>query len=91
MDFQTYIKPELLNVSVVLYIIGLIITHTEKVENKYIPAILGVVGIMLCVLYVVAVEGVSTMGLFTSITQGVLVAGVAVYTNQLIKQASKDE
>ena len=88
-NYEEYIKPELLSVVAVLYILGLMIKSTNKINDKYIPLILGVVGVILSAIYVIATEGVSVMGVFTSITQGVIIAGVAVYINQLFKQSSK--
>lgn len=84
MNYQDYIKPELLVLIPVLYILGMIIKNTEKINNRYIPAILGLVGIALANLYVLATEGISGTSLFTAITQGILVAGAAVYANELI-------
>lgn len=88
-NFETYIKPELLAVSVVLYIIGLMIKNTEKISDKYIPSILGIVGVVICSIYVIGLEGFNPLSIFTAITQGILVAGCSVYVNQLIKQSAK--
>lgn len=88
-----YVEPELLILVPVLYILGMIIKHTEAIDNKYIPVILGIVGIILCAFYVCATGDLSTgsgivLAIFTSIVQGLLVAGMAVYVNQLIKQGT---
>ena len=91
MDYENYIKPELLIMIPVCYILGMIIKQTEKIKDKYIPALLGIFAIILTAICVTAMEGFSLMGVFTSITQGILVAGTAVYVNQLIKQGGKDE
>ena len=88
-NLQDYIKPELLVLIPVLYIVGMILKNTERVDNKYIPAVLGVGGVLLAMLYVMGSEGITLMGLFTAITQGVLVSGTAVYVNQLIKQTKE--
>ena len=88
-NLQEYIKPELLVLIPVLYVIGMIIKNTERINDKYIPAVIGVCGVLLSTLYVLATEGVSLMSAFTSITQGILVTGVAVYVNQLIVQSKK--
>ena len=90
MNYQEYIKPELLILVPVLYLIGSMIKHTEKIKDKFIPAILGAIGVVLSAIYVIATEGFSLMSVFISITQGVLVTGVAVYVNQLIKQTSEE-
>lgn len=88
-NITEYIKPELLVLVAVLYIVGLMIKQTERLADKYIPAVLGVIGVLLALMYVLATEGLALIGVFTAITQGILIAGVAVYVNQLIKQAKK--
>ena len=77
--YQDYIKAELLVLIPVLYILGEFIKKTDKIDNKYIPALLGISGIFLSLLYVFATEGITALGAFTAITQGILVAGAAVY------------
>lgn len=83
---QDYIKPELLVLIPVLYILGLMLKKTEKINDKYIPVMVGIIGIVLSAIYVAAVSGICLMSVFTAITQGILVAGAAVYVNQLVKQ-----
>ena len=96
MQVKDYVKPELLVVAVVLYFIGAWLKQSETVKDKYIPLILGGVGILVCGIYVFATCSYNTaqdiaMAVFTSMTQGVLVAGLSTYVNQLIKQLEKDE
>ena len=93
---KNYIKPELLVVSIVLYFIGMGIKKTEKINDKYIPVILGILGVIISAIYVVATSlfnGYQSilMAIFTSFVQGILVAGLSVYANQVIKQAKKVE
>ena len=93
---QNYVKPELLVVAVVLYFIGMALKNTEKINDKYIPVILGFLGIIISAIYVVATSlfnGYQSvlMAIFTSIVQGILVAGLSVYANQIIKQSKKTE
>ena len=83
---QDYIKPELLVLIPVLYILGLMLKKTEKINDKYIPVMLGIIGIVLSAIYVAAVSGICLMSVLTAVTQGILVAGAAVYVNQLVKQ-----
>ena len=80
-----YIKPELLITAVALYFMGIALKEVQAVKDKYIPRI-----------YVFATCSYNTaqdiaMAVFTSMTQGVLVAGLSTYVNQLIKQLEKDE
>ena len=89
-----YIKPELLIVSVILYFIGIWLKQAQTVKDKYIPLILGGLGIALCAVWVLATSPLRTgpeiaMAAFTAIVQGVLVAGLSTYVNQIIKQAVK--
>lgn len=92
----SYVKPELLVVVVFLYFIGTMIKKSESISDKFIPMILGILGVLICGLYVFATSKVSgsqeaAMALFTAITQGVIVAGLSNYVNQLIKQSGKEE
>mgnify|MGYP002680953111 FL=1 len=95
-QIMNYVKPELLIVAVVLYFIGIGIKKSETISDKYIPAILGVLGILVCGIYVIATCSISgaqeiAMAIFTAITQGILVAGLSNYVNQFLKQLSKEE
>ena len=96
MDIMNYIKPELIVVAIVLYFIGLGIKKAESIKDKYIPFILGVLGIALSAIWVFANTQIGTiqevlMAVFTSIVQGVLVTGLSTYANQLIKQKNKND
>lgn len=94
MDIMDYVKPELIVVAVVLYIVGTALKKARTVKDNTIPFILGVGGIVLSAIWVLANSPLGTMqevlmAVFTSIVQGILVAGLSTYTNQLIKQAQK--
>jgi len=87
---KEYIKPELLILAIVLYFLGV------AIKDKYIPLVLGFVGIIFSAIYVVATSTIASYQdvltiIFTSIVQGILVAGASVYVNQLIKQNNKEE
>ena len=82
-QIMNYVKPELLIVAVVLYFIGMSIKKSEVIPDKYIPAILGALGILICGIYVIATCAISgaqeiAMAIFTAITQGILVAGLGI-------------
>ena len=81
MDFVEYVIEQALVLIPALYVLGMIIKHTQFVKDKYIPVILLVVGIA----GAIALLGVTV----EAVIQGILVTGVAVFTNQLVKQASK--
>lgn len=91
-----YVKPELVIVAVALYILGMFLKQTTMVLDKYIPVILGIVGIVLCAVWVFATTSVSSpqdiaLAIFTAAIQGILVAGASTYVNQIVKQSGKEE
>lgn len=83
MEIINFIVNEALILIPALYIVGEIITKTDKIPNKYIPLILLPLGIL---------GAFGLMGLSVqAAVQGVLITGAAVYGNQLYKQMKKDE
>lgn len=84
------VKPELAILIPVMWAIGYAIKNTQKIDDKYIPIILGVVSILLTALGLLAtVESNLITLLFAAITQGIIIAALAVYGNQIVKQMSK--
>lgn len=95
-QIMNYVKPELIVVALVLYFVGMGLKQAQAVKDKYIPLILGGVGVGLCAIWVLATSPLKNgqeiaMAVFTAIVQGVLVAGLSTYVNQIIKQAKKTE
>ena len=95
-QLTNYVKPELLVLAVVLYFIGAWLKQAKTVKDKYIPLILGAVGVVLCAIWVFATCPIGSMqdiamAVFTAIVQGILVAGLSTYVNQVIKQTQKTE
>lgn len=93
---KEFIKPEILILVPVLYFIGVMIKNTLLIKDKFIPLTLGVTGIVLSVIWVLATTDINGtkdifMAVFTAITQGVLCSGASVYVNQVIKQSQKRE
>ena len=91
MTILDYIRPELLLIIPVLWVLGKILKEASFLRDKWIPLILGGAGILLAVCWVAgSAEPLGVIGLFTAVTQGILCAGAAVYGHQLVKQAGKD-
>ena len=84
MDILNYVVQEGLVMIPVLFIIGEIIKGTETIENKYIPVILLVLSLALTPFVLGGYTAVN-------IVQSVLVAGVTVFGNEIIKQSSKGD
>jgi len=86
-DYSQYIKIELLILVPVLVIIGKIIKDSSFINNKHIPLILGMISIVLSCAWLIVIEHDNfAHALVTGIIQGILLAGMAVYSNQVFKQ-----
>ena len=95
MNFEEFIKPELLILIPVLYIIGIGLKKS-KLPDNLIPLFLGGISIVLSAAWVIATSDISTLkdvacALFISVTQGILSAGASVYVNQLYVQSKKKD
>ena len=91
-----YVKPELLVVAIVLYFIGGELKKSETIKDKYIPLILGVIWIAFSSVWVIATLPLKNlqdiaMAVFVAGVQGILVAGLSTYVNQIIKQLNKKD
>lgn len=95
-QIMNYVKPELIVVAVALYFLGMALKQAQSVKDKYIPLLLGGVSIVLCAIWVLATSEIGNgqqvaTAVFTAITQGILVAGLSTYVDQIKKQVHKDE
>lgn len=85
---ENYLKPELSVLTVFLYVIGVGLKKS-KLNDKFIPLVLGLVGIVMAICYVSVFEGFNFKSILTGIVQGVLYAAASVYVNQMVKQLNK--
>ena len=95
-QIMNYVKPELLVLTIVLYFVGVAMKQSQTIKDKYIPVGLGIIGIILAGIWVVATCPLGSiqeiaMAVFTAVVQGILVAGLSTYVNQVGKQLKKDE
>ena len=79
-----------------MYLVGKMLKQTEFIRDKYIPLMLGGMGIVICAVYVLATCTCTSpqsiaMAVFMAVTQGILVAGLSTYIDQIGKQLSKKE
>lgn len=84
MEFLQFIVQEGLIMIPVLYIIGEIVKSSETVKDKWIPIVVLVVSLILTPL---VIDWYSA----DTIVQAVLVAGVTVFGNQVIKQVKGEK
>ena len=84
MDILNYVVQEGLVMIPVLFIIGEIVKGTELLSNKWIPLVVLVISVAFTPL---------VLGTYTAdnIVQAVLVAGVTVFGNELIKQTNRGD
>jgi len=84
MDILNYVVQEGLVMIPVLFIIGEIVKGTELLSNRWIPLAVLVISVAFTPLL---------LGAYTAnnIVQAILVAGVTVFGNELIKQTSKGD
>lgn len=90
-----FIKPELIILIPVLYLIGVAIKRSA-VRDKFIPLILGGIGVVLALLWVLATAPLGSaqavaLAIFTAIVQGVLVAAPSTWADQTYKQLMKKD
>jgi hypothetical protein len=95
MDYTTYIKPELLALIPALNFLAHILKTSFKLSVQ-IPLTIGIAGIILSSIYVLAVSTIAhyqdvMMAIFIAIVQGLLCAGGAVYFHQIYKQNIKHD
>ena len=57
---KQFVKPELLILIPVLYFLGVMIKNTLFIKDKFIPLTLGIVGIILSIIWVLATNELIT-------------------------------
>jgi len=94
---KEFVRPELVGLIPMLYLLGVGLKKTSMISDKFIPSVLGIVGIVLAMIYTLATVSIVTyqdalMSVFTALTQGILCAGCSVYFNQLfVVQVKKED
>lgn len=91
MDYiVNYIDPVLIPIVIVLWCIGKGIKESKTINDAYIPGLLAVAGIALVGLWMLAQgQGFGLALVANALIQGILCAAVAVWGNQIVKQAGK--
>jgi hypothetical protein len=92
-EIVSYINPELLVLVPVLFMVGAAIKRFGS-DDRVIPLVLGLLGMLLACLYGIATMTASdsvAMVLFTGIVQGILCAAAATYLYECQKNVRKGE
>lgn len=95
MEFKEYVETDFIMLIPVLYLVGIGIKKS-RIQDRWIPVILGLIAITLVSIWIIATRDMScvkeyALALYTSITQGILVAGASVYANQVVVQLKKKD
>ena len=89
MEIMNYIEPELFIIVPILYILGIMIKRSD-IDDRWIPLILGIMGILLATFYKLSAHvPCDAQSVFE--TQGLLCAAGSVYANNIVKQMNKDD
>ena len=91
-EIVSYINPELLVLVPVLFLVGAAIKRFGS-DDRVIPLVLGLLGMLLACLYGLATMGAGdsvAMVLFTGLLQGIFCAAAAVYSHQCYHQYQKE-
>jgi hypothetical protein len=90
-DLNNYINPELLIGVPFLIFIGKILKGIVNGKRKYIPAILGMLGVIFATAWTLFSPNIENLGhaVLSGIVQGVLLAGTAVYGYEIFKNFKK--
>jgi hypothetical protein len=94
MEMMELIRPEMLTLIPVLYLIGVALKKAEVFENKYIPLGLGLLGVLLGAAWLLVFRDEEynvLQSLLMGAVQGILCAGCSVYANQLYKQFKEEK
>lgn len=93
MDIAKFILDNMLILVGVLYVIGWFMKETPKIKNWIIPWVLLIIGVAVAVLYggFGLEQGFSAQAVTVNAVQGALIAGSAVFINQIIKQTRNRE
>lgn len=89
-----YIDPAFIPIVIALWCIGRGLKESKAVKDAHIPALLaviavGLVGLWLCAQGLPAGIGQVLVLIVNALIQGILCAAVAVWGNQIVKQAGK--
>lgn len=91
LNFLALVPTELFVIAVVTYVLVEGIKMTNKVPNWCLPIVALIIAIILTILYTAFIlsQGINSTTIINGIIYGVLIAAVAVYSNQFIKQLIK--
>jgi len=92
-NIMELIQVDLVILVVVIYVLGMFLKKIPNIADWSIPLVLLVIAIILTVFYkgIVLDEGLTSITMVEGLVYGILIAGVAVFTNQIIKQTTKRE
>ena len=86
MDLMEFILENNVIIIAVVYVLGVFLKKLGFIKDKYIPFIL----LTISITFTLLTNDISTQAqIANAVMQGVIITGVAVLNNQLIKQSTK--
>ena len=91
-----FVKPDLVLMSIALYLVGISFKKADFIKNKYIPLLLGGIGILAAGMCIFSQADITSFkdilkAAYETIIQGIMVAGLSNYANQIVKQFNKKD
>lgn len=93
-----YLGSDLTMLAILLYLLGGWFKKMSGFPDKYIPTVLLIIGVVLGMVYHLAIFDGDYMGfkegmlcMYNGVTRGALAACASTFVNQIIKQANKEE
>ena len=92
-NIMDFVQVELIIIIAVTYVWGLFLKSYQGLSDWTIPFILLAFGIVFSILYkaIMLSEGFTPESILSGFLYGILIAGIAVFGNQLIKQGTQRE
>ena len=89
-NFMELLQPELLILIAVIYGLGMFFKKIPNFPDWMIPIILLIISVALTIVYkaIVLGKGFCSTTIVNGIIYGIIIATVAVFTNQVIKQVT---
>ena len=87
-DLLKFLPADLLIVVIAIYTLGIFLKNSKAIKDNLIPLILLIVAILITIVYsaVILGEGFTPATITNGFIYGIIVAAVAVFWNQLLKQ-----
>ncbi len=89
MDIMSFVTSDMVFLIPVMFVIGIVLKKVKVVPNEWIPIILIIIAMIMTTAFMEVWNDPSPKAWVVALTQGILIAGAAVLTDQVPKQLMK--